>query len=76
MATLLYQGQDAENTYKVIYTNDKRYKISEYGLVHDTARGYHITRKLFQEIMDASEQNRLEVAKSVYEAARLKRKAR
>jgi len=76
MATLLYQGQDSEHIYKVIYSNDRRYKISKYGLTHNTARAYHISRKLFQEIMAASEQDRLGVAKSIFDAARLKKKAR
>jgi len=76
MATLLYQGQDAEHIYKVVYSNDRRYKISKYGLTHSTARAYHISRKLFQKIIEASEKDRLEVAKSIYEAARLKKKAR
>lgn len=48
MAILLYQGQDAEHIYKVVYSNDRRYKISKYGLAHNTARAYHISRKLFK----------------------------
>ena len=76
MATLLYQGQDDEHIYKVIYSNDRRYKISKCGLVHDTARAYHISRKLFVEIMEASEQDQIEVAESIFQAARAKKKAR
>jgi len=76
MATLLYQGQDSEHIYRVVYSNDRRYKISKHGLAHDMARAYHISRKLFMEIMESSEYDRLEVAGKIYEAARSKKKAR
>jgi hypothetical protein len=76
MAILLYQGQDAEHIYKVVYSNDRRYKISKYGLAHNTARAYHISRKLFQEIIESSERDRLGVAERVYDAARFRKKAR
>jgi Tfp pilus assembly protein PilZ len=76
MAILLFEQQDQIHIYRVIFSNDHQYRISEHGIFHNTSKSYHINRKQFDEIMAAAEPDRLKVAKKVYHAARLKKKNR
>jgi hypothetical protein len=76
VSTLLFEQQDQGYIYKVVLSNDHQYKVCVQGLQSDLRRAYRISRKLYDEIMTADELDRLQVAKSIYNSARLKKKAR
>lgn len=76
MSIILFEQRDKEHIYRVVYTNGHQYRISEHGISYKTSKSYHINRKLFEEIIIAREADRLNVAKDIYHAARLKKKGR